>query len=518
MVEMGSRGFWVGCVAAAAVGVVASLVATPHGLGVTPDSLTYLQAADSLRQGTGFRAPNGDGLIVPLTHYPPLYPAVLALGAHAGLDLMTSARAVAVVAAAGNVVAVGATTLWFTQSTATALAAASLVACSVDMLFLNTAAWSDALFIFLAVGCLSSVTLFLGRGRARWLIGAGAAGALAWLDRWVGGSVVVAGTLAVLLLAPGNVKRRVLAAAGFVLFASTPPIGWMIRNVLLSGSATNRGADASRASIGHVAALAQTVSAWLLPGTNRLSIMPGQDVIVELSALLMGGFFVWAAIRWTLPRLRDRESIVRTPVAFLLFAVVYFVSVLAATVFDASTPMDDRVLSPAYVATLIVGAYVAHRAYHAWARRARLGSVGLLLALILGNGIVTAGVAVHFRREGRGYVGPAWSYPRLRSELSTIDPDVPMYSNHPAAVEFALGRRARGATRTALETGIRARGEVILVYFDDPRSYAPRHALADKQVLSTAAHREELIAPFSPTSPIQERNGYLYELRPRDVS
>ncbi len=110
---MNERGPLVAAVAALAFGLLVSVLATPYGLGVTPDSVIYLHAADSLRHGTGFCVPAYDGTPQPLTHYPPLYPGTIALVSHFGLDLMSAARAISLMLSAANITAVMVATYFF---------------------------------------------------------------------------------------------------------------------------------------------------------------------------------------------------------------------------------------------------------------------------------------------------------------------------------------------------------------------------------------------------------------------
>ena len=70
--------------ALAMFGVWAILLATRPGIGVTPDSTVYIDAARNLAAGHGLTAFAADGQSRPLTHYPPLYPSMLAFLATGG--------------------------------------------------------------------------------------------------------------------------------------------------------------------------------------------------------------------------------------------------------------------------------------------------------------------------------------------------------------------------------------------------------------------------------------------------
>src|SRR5262245_38410829 len=91
----------------AGLAVVLLLFATRPGLGVGPDSTTYLDAARHLRQGEGLVVLEGSHGTRPLSHYPPLYPALLALAGTASADALAGARALHALLFGVNVLLVG---------------------------------------------------------------------------------------------------------------------------------------------------------------------------------------------------------------------------------------------------------------------------------------------------------------------------------------------------------------------------------------------------------------------------
>ena len=88
--HLGARSAGIVCSAfllAAALATVLTL--TRRGVGVSPDSMTYLEAATNFHEGRGLVATAPDGSLQPLSHYPPLYPVMLSLlqyGAGSSLD------------------------------------------------------------------------------------------------------------------------------------------------------------------------------------------------------------------------------------------------------------------------------------------------------------------------------------------------------------------------------------------------------------------------------------------------
>jgi len=96
--------------------------------------------------------------------------------------------------------------------------------------------------------------------------------------------------------------------------------------------------------------------------------------------------------------------------------------------------------------------------------------------------------------------------------LEAVRTAFPVREQYGFGVEFALGKRAQAASEDTLARGIAGGGVVVLVYFDDPRSYAPRNAEADKMAPSTAEDRVKLLRGLPATLVAHERNGWVYRL------
>ncbi|MGA9533185.1 MAG: hypothetical protein WBR18_10760, partial [Anaerolineales bacterium] len=94
--------------------VLLIIVSTPWGIGVGYDSTFYLSAADGVRAGQGLARMDPNGGWIPLTHFPPLYPLVVAgWGAITSVPSPVAARALSVLVFGLNVLlAAGAVRAW----------------------------------------------------------------------------------------------------------------------------------------------------------------------------------------------------------------------------------------------------------------------------------------------------------------------------------------------------------------------------------------------------------------------
>lgn len=515
---MSHRSFLLGVAVASVLSIAAALAATPYGMGVTPDSVAYLHAAESLRAGAGLYVPAYSGALMPVTHYPPLYPATLAGLATLGIEPLQAARWAGLLIAAGNIVVLAFATYRFTGSRAASTAACFVMALSVDILFLNTAVWSDAEFILCVVSSLLCLTIYFeGRGYG-YLVAGALVAALAWLTRYVGGTLIATGIVGVATFGPGRVRRRVLDAALFGVLASAPGLAWMLRNQRIAGSLTDRIVRTRLDAVGDIEALVQTMSSWWLPGTNRIELIPGQSWFVAVCVLAVSVAILYALVRWVIPEIDGRTALMQTPVVFLLFGILYIGSILVASAYFAPIPMDNRILAPSLVAGVLVVAWIAHTAHRCTTSRfLRSGIQASAAGLVLLNAVVTAGAVIHFRVEGRGFVGPQWQYPLVEKALTDAVHTGDLFSNYATAVDFRLGRRARNLVPEELASAVARDGEATLVYFENPRGYAPRSSGAMKGQPTSMEYRAELLGAYATEALAHERNVWVDRIRPRKM-
>jgi hypothetical protein len=260
-----------------------------------------------------------------------------------------------------------------------------------------------------------------------------------------------------------------------------PAAAWVVRNLSVSGVATDRAVQPARLSLEHLQALTATFSAWWLPGVDRVTFVPGQDAITAAGTCTVILFLGYGVVRWVVPTIRGRRGLVQTPVLFLLFSVIHIITVLLAIglwrgSIPGSIPLDNRILVPAFVTFLIPSAYVLHIVVRSSVGRLPR-NIGLLLALDMVLTSLASGVALaqYFHLEGRGYNSPSWRYPSIDRAISRVDPKIPVLSNQAAAVRFLMKRSAREASPQGLSQTLQASGEVIVIYFDNPRTFSPRH-------------------------------------------
>jgi len=239
--------------ALAALGFVLTIVATRHGPGASPDSVSYLAAARTIsRHGTVLDV---DGS--PLVLWPPGFPAVLGAFERVGFSGATAARLANGAMLATTVVLSFILLRRHVRSRWTVIFGVAAVAVSPTLLSTTGMVWSEPTFDVLV---LASVLLLEDACRTRrpaQTALAGLAVSCATLVRFLGFALVVPGVFVIVLAhAAGthdrarSLGRGLLAASWFSVAALGPGL-WALRNVLVGDVAVRQrnGGAADRKSV-----------------------------------------------------------------------------------------------------------------------------------------------------------------------------------------------------------------------------------------------------------------------------
>lgn len=433
------------CIAAvSAVGSIIFLSQSPHGVHASPDSFTYLSAADNLAHGRGWTYSFGEAG-EPVTLFPPLYPLLLAVPEL--LDLSTfgwvtwqNAFLLGVLSFVVGITVFGATG----GGLISALLAAVLVALGTPTITAYAHVWSEPLFYPLVVVVLASLGVFFTGGRTRWLVIGAAATSAAMLTRYAGLSLFV--TACLLLLGwPGSpMRHRLGRTALFATIALPLSALWLIRNQTTSGTLTGNNQLVHSLSGEEVLDGLRTVGAWFVPeeldgGARVLTML----LLVALSLVLLA--VAWAVIR------SERLSHIELPaifVACLTYGVVHFLFIVLANAFSTrSPPFNDRILGPAFAPAVIAVLVSGHAVSRAFSQRVAYTSF-----LVLGSGLLALSVAAATQTMPVFYSterGTLPSYQRLsRSLEDVIEPSDLLLSNRANIAWFITGRSAASLPRS----------------------------------------------------------------------
>jgi hypothetical protein len=410
------------------------LIATPWGLGLAGDSPVYVGTARNLFAGKGMLYLNDLGDDSPVSHYPPLYPLSIAGLALTGADPLTAARWLNALLFAGNVVVASLMAFVATGSSGASLAAAFLTFASFPTVQIHSMVWSEPLFTFLGFSGLLLLGIYLQLEK-RWMLWAsGVMIGFTCLARYAGIAFVWTGVSGILLI--GRAGRRTAFRDGMIFLAvsSLPLALWASRNLWLAGSAANRGLGFHPPGIQDLMTGVDSLCLWLLPA--GILAMP---VWVRLAAL--------AVLTVLLTRFTGAESFSRSRfvqlISFFLAGYAIFLLV-ARCFFDRAISFDTRILSPAYVASMIL--VVAGMA--GWVAKAvmRPSAVRFVLSLsVIAVLSVQSATAIswwrHSYRSGLGFAEATWSRSGLLAFVNTVAPPAAIFTNVPDLIYMWTGKR-----------------------------------------------------------------------------
>ena len=474
-----------------------------YGVGLSPDSIGYLGTARSLLDGRGFVNHAG----IPFTAWPPLYPALLAAG---GAEL-PAARLLGLAAIAGIVLAGGSWALAATRSRPLALLCALSLATSVSLLSVSSMAWSEPVFILLAL--LSLRALAAERHGA-----AAAATAVACVTRYAG--VVLLPILLCRVLTAGGdpLRRRILRAVLATALAALPLAAWLLRNVAVTGRPGGERFPSAQGLLDNVAAVGRAF------GTRLVSRSAGESVPGVVSFLALAALFAFALAvarrRLAIDRRDPPGTLVLLCAAFGMLSVVFLVAL--ASVFGI-TELGTRLLSPAFaallLAVLVAGWSEARRLREAGVRTAT--AVALVLAIVFAS---TSGARAFGRmrksaRKGAGsYHRALFMESAIVRRLRSAPPAAgPVFSNNPPGVYLVTGRPA---LKSPQRTAHRSRLDIRAAEIDRMRGAVADAGTAtlvwfamgrDEESVSPA----ELAAAFHLTPLVTESDGAIYRVAPR---
>jgi hypothetical protein len=451
----------------ALLAVVPIIWAMPHALDLSFDSIQYLAAGRNLLAGHGLTVFDAPGRLRPLTHFPPLYPAMLAMfGALAGdvargawvLNLTAVSTTVFLVARLAERVAggEGRARLYAAVVAALATAMTNDLAANAAML------WSEPLFIFLVVVTAALLIHTVDReSKANLrhdpydpsLVFAAFAAAASVLTRYAGIGIIGGGVLALLFASRLAPKERLRRAAVFGAISTVPLILWLLYNQARAGTATDRELGVHVISRDELWVGLETLSRWFFP-------YDPSDGYGMLGALLASGIIAYIA-RETIrrvhggrdpqtpmapsQRLEGRDSRSATLVLAILTAT-YGLVLLASIMFaEHAASLDARLLSPALplVIALAIGSGCAllctplgDLGDRASGRAHPLGALRILaiivLAASLGNkAIGLASWTRHMPEQSVGLTNLSRSAGELLDVVRALPPSARVYSNMP---------------------------------------------------------------------------------------
>jgi hypothetical protein len=466
-------------------------VTEPPGPGLDPDALAYLGAATSLAHGHGPRVPSSgwaaNDTTAPLVHFPPGFPAAIAIGITAGATPVNAARVVEAAAAAVTAVSI-VLAANAAGGVIAALAAFGIAAATPAFIIVHANILSEPLFLAL----MALFTWQMARERRgtdlkRTLV-LGALAAAATLVRYAGASLVVAVVFEAWWTVDGSWRATWRQRARRAFVAAELPVivlaAWVITRPHSEDAEKIREVGVYTSGFGatFVGGL-HTAAVWLAPGVNDTAgAMAAVAVFAAMLALVLRTVF--AARRGAVPA-SELRLYRATAIVLFSYALVLTASRLLA---DPGIPFDDRMLAPVFLLVAIrVGVALAAfwRESVVTQRGIVLLTIGLTASWMWGAEEVCAGWVNDYRADGADLAAHEWSASPLVTWAAQAPPGTRLYSNWPAAIWFHTARATHelpsdldSATVSDFRAKIEREHGALLSFRARAEDYAPPDSLA----------------------------------------
>ncbi|MES0863530.1 hypothetical protein ABLN87_14345 [Ruegeria sp. SCPT10] len=464
------------CAVIVLLAVVLFFAATPWGIGVRPDSASYL------------------GFPFYFQGHSPGYIWAIDIVESLGMGPLTAATVVNLSFLCLNALMTFALARGLGASRLIAGFAALLIVTSPLVFELHVTVLSEGMFIFLMLLTLALLSIYAGTGAVRFLILAGLVSVLVFLTRFNGAPIWVVGVLTPLFLGPQDMKPRLLHAVAFLAAVIAPLMLWSYIESAAGGSGLGR----------EFAFLGNATWAILIQGANSIwvSFFPNvvPDVLKIAVSLVLIGLLIWIVWHETMTRVVTRAPDANNRcAAFPMLATVYifghFALLLLSILIEPNLPLKPSYFAPVYVLLIIMGAHYCARFVmgDGLQRWTGLTLIGLGAMVLISNIARTGNLITEFREEGIFFAGPKWYQSPLAAEINKLDPETFVYSNAPDVVHLVTGYKTtwlpmKFNRRTGFEIPERpyaktlgemreglANGTAVVAYFDDVtwRFYLP---------------------------------------------
>ena len=375
--------------ALSALGMFLVLVrGSTYGVGVTPDSVTYISTARNLLAGNGFIQWNGSSYTI----HPPLFPLLLALTGIFGPDPADTAGYVNAFLCG---LAIFLSSRWLWQhlrarpaptsralQTYLLLWAAAVLVLSPTLSRIASFAWSEPLFILLTISALFTFNTFLDTGKRASLVLAAIFTALACLTRYVGITIPATMCMLLLLRKGDTPSKKTTDTVIYALIVGTPPCVWLLRNFLVSGTWTGPRYPPQYSFLFNLKNMFVILAGWVLPWPwvlemeNLLArlfsveeVMPQHLLVLLIPTLLIFGVGAWICFT------RLPLHHVRPIVLLATFTSVYLVFLIIAISVLEADPLSRRFLAPVYIPLLGIVVLFLDDLFHYDLQRKLLGTL-----------------------------------------------------------------------------------------------------------------------------------------------
>ncbi len=308
------------------------------GIGISPDSVTYLSAARNMIHGNGFKSFDN----LPVVDFPFAYPFLLTIISfftrldplQFGCVLNGLLFGMLLYVSGGIMNGFQKPSGWYKR----VLLSCILLSPAIQEVY--TLLWSETLFLLLVMLFVVSMTNYFRQSGIRWLLISIILCAVACLTRYAGVFLVIAGSGMIFLNRENNWRKRIYHSGFFAMVSVFPLLVNIIRNRMLTGFATGPRPKSDTGIWKIIENFGGVLCDWLLLNRNT-----GLAIFLTLSVLLV---FIL-----TIVYIQSRyKSGYKFEYVMAFTGLVYCLFMLATAKLTRYEQFTNRLLSPIFILLL----------------------------------------------------------------------------------------------------------------------------------------------------------------------
>jgi hypothetical protein len=312
------------------------------GIGVSPDSVNYLSAANNIRDHFSFTDFNG----MPLVDFPLGYPVFLAMASFAFKQPAIQIVPLLNCFLFSAVILLSSVIINGYQKTSPLYKTLflAIVACSPCLLEVYSMVWSETLFLFLILLFMVAMRNYFKTHSILSLVWVSFVVAMAVVTRYAGISLLVTGGFLILFDAELGRAKKIKHILLFGILGSSLVAINLVRNKYAAGHITGVREKALRSLIDNFHQIGATIADWL-------PFVRGHEQPATLAFMVVLLFGIILLINRTIqqPFFQSYETIVTC------FFVLYAFFILGIATISRFENLSGRLLSPMYIPLLLVG-------------------------------------------------------------------------------------------------------------------------------------------------------------------
>lgn len=311
------------------------LQTSKYGIGLSPDSITYLKLADTIsEEGLAFILNN------PSATFPPFYPTLISfVSTLFNTDSLVAARYF-------NIVLIFIFSFLslllcrkLTKNLLILLVFGLFIVFSKPTNLVFSFAWSEPLFIFIIL----LITFAVEKTTYKRVILSGVLTSFAILTRYAGVTIVPAVCLYIFIQKSG-ISEKIKKCFCYATLPTLTYILYLVRNYCFTGTFMGKRASSITGFISNCDRAVLTVVLWL----------SNSYYFIIFAAFFVLGAFVWNYRQELKKYVFDSPQIIKFSACYFL---IYFIFITVTSTTTAYDLINDRLMSPVFLSTFLLVAY-----------------------------------------------------------------------------------------------------------------------------------------------------------------